>query len=178
MGTGVKALDGSVDGIGTDIIPQVDAVNADLGRGPNGGKGTLTQYNTADGKPIIQRESGGYYTYDDNGRQINVSSPNNTHGNSIDSSNAQHGYHIIDTGDRVKPGISGQALNADGTSPRAQTQVDGLNEREGRPRYTHDVVREIPSNSGARREILEWERSEAARLRDAGEIDPNIHQRP
>jgi hypothetical protein len=176
----VKSVERSVDeALDIDAIPRVGTIDADLGRGPNGGKGTLTEYNTADGKPIIQRESGEYYTYDDNGNQVRVNSPSE-HGNSKDSTNAQHGYHIIDTdtGNRVKPGVSGQPLNPDGTSPRAQSQVDKLNEPFEREKYTHEVVQEIPSKPKARQEILDWEKAEAERLRDAGEIDPAIHQRP
>jgi len=46
--------------------------------GPRGGKGRLTGHTTADGRPIIQRKSGGYYTVDaTTGKQVRVNSPKN-----------------------------------------------------------------------------------------------------
>ncbi|MBW8890214.1 MAG: RHS repeat protein [Fibrobacteres bacterium] len=51
------------------------------------------------------------------------------HGNNASSDNTQHVYEIKDnqTGDTFKYGISGQPMNQDGTSPRANTQVNALN---------------------------------------------------
>jgi len=51
------------------------------------------------------------------------------HGNSKLSTKPQHGYEIYntETGDVVKTGISGQKLNLNGTSPRANSQVNKLN---------------------------------------------------
>ena len=102
---GGRALNGAVDeALEINAIPRVDAIDADLGRGPNGGKGTLTEYNTADGKPIIQRESGEYYTYDDNGNQVRVNSPS-THGNTLNDTPAEcYGLYCRDTGEVKKYG--------------------------------------------------------------------------
>ena len=59
------------------------------------------------------------------------------HGNSAKSTKPQHGYEIYegDTGNVVKTGISGQKLNADGSSPRANVQVNALNRKENRNAY-------------------------------------------
>jgi hypothetical protein len=55
------------------------------------------------------------------------------HGNSQRSNAAQHVYSIIDTatGDVYKFGISGGALNKNGSSRRANTQVNALNRSAG-----------------------------------------------
>jgi RHS repeat-associated protein len=51
------------------------------------------------------------------------------HGNNASSTNPQHVYEIKDnqTGETYKYGISGRPLNQDGSSPRANTQVNALN---------------------------------------------------
>jgi hypothetical protein len=56
--------------------------------------------------------------------------------------------------------------------------VDKLNADRGRTQFTHEVVHEVPAGQNAREKILEWEKNEANRLREAGEIDPQIHQKP
>jgi RHS repeat-associated protein len=55
------------------------------------------------------------------------------HGNSRASTKSQHRYEIRDktTGDVKKTGISGQELNKDGSSPRANSQVNAINKAEG-----------------------------------------------
>jgi len=55
----------------------------------------------------------------------NTNSQTNTaHGNSRKSNNTQHGYEIKDKkGQIVDQGISGQPLNKNGTSPRAQQKI-------------------------------------------------------
>jgi RHS repeat-associated protein len=55
------------------------------------------------------------------------------HGNSRTSTKSQHRYEIRDktTGDVKKTGISGQELNKDGSSPRANSQVNAINKAEG-----------------------------------------------
>jgi len=102
------------------------------------------------------------------------------HGNNLNSTNEQHGYYIIDkyTGKRVKVGVSGQPLKSDGSSSRAQSQVDKLNAEREREQFTHEVAKKVPSGENARKEILEWEKQEAKKLRKNNEIDPKIHQKP
>ncbi len=59
------------------------------------------------------------------------------HGNSKTSPNLQHRYEIFEksSGDVVKTGISGEPLNQNGTSKRANGQVNKLNAAEGEEIY-------------------------------------------
>jgi len=76
---------------------------------------------------------------------------NKVHGNSKGSTKAQHVYEIRDqSGNLVKVGISGQPLNQNGTSPRANQQTNGT---ESAPK----VVEQIPEGPGARQEALNRE---------------------
>ena len=175
----VEGLDGALD-VRVNPLDGTENKSSLLNEGPNGGKVNLTEYNTEeDGKPIFKRDSGEYFTYDENGKQVRVNSPKE-HGNSASSTNEQHGYYIIDTdtGKRVKVGVSGQPLKSNGSSPRAQSQVDKLNEQFKEEKFTHEVVKKVPSGENARKEILEWEKQEAEKLRKNNEIDPKIHQKP
>jgi hypothetical protein len=98
------------------------------------------------------------------------------HGNSKTSMKSQHGYEIyeISTGDVVKTGISGQPLNKNGSSPRANRQVNALNVAEGYDRYGARVVETgMPGRTAA----LKWERANASRLYGAGN-SMRIHRRP
>ena len=107
----------------------VDSIDVDLGTGPNGGKGTLTEYNTADGKPIIQRESGEYYTYDDNGNQVRVNSPTD-HGNTLNDTSAEL-YQLVDkdTGELIKVGETIHGENNYGCHvPPSQTITPSKND--------------------------------------------------
>jgi hypothetical protein len=64
------------------------------------------------------------------------------HGNSKTSPKEQHRYEIVDNknnGDVVKTGISGQDLNKNGTSPRANSQVNQWNREAGEERYSPNV---------------------------------------
>jgi hypothetical protein len=54
-----------------------------------------------------------------------------------------HAYDIVDkerNRDVVKNGISGQELNKNGTSPRANEQVNDWNKAEGRDRYEAEIT--------------------------------------
>jgi hypothetical protein len=98
------------------------------------------------------------------------------HGNSKTSMKPQHGYEIYETssGDVVKTGISGVPLNKNGTSPRANKQVNALNVSEGPDTYRSRVVKtNIPGRAAA----LEWERTNALRLHQAGH-SLRLHDRP
>ena len=111
--------------------------------------------------------------------------PSSCNGNSKDSTNAQHGYVIIDTwNNRYKIGVSGQPLNANGTSPRANEQINEWNAEPGNSapgkpcRYKAIIKTIIPSGCGAREKILKWESTNAARLRSKGLIDVLRHVKP
>ena len=101
---------------------------------------------------------------------------NKVHGNSKLSTKPQHGYETynIETGDVVKTGISGQKLNLDGTSPRANSQVNKLNASSGEQIYGARVVEGYMPN---RQAALTWERANALRLWEAGN-SMFLHQRP
>ena len=100
----------------------------------------------------------------------------NVHGNSRLSTKPQHGYEIYDksTGDVVKTGISGQNLNQDGSSPRANRQVNSLNRSSESEVYAARVVKtDMPNRATA----LEWEEQNALRLWNEGN-SMSIHKRP
>ena len=111
-----------------------------------------------------------------NGNGHDVGQTSSVHGNSRTSTKPQHGYEIYDTdtGDVVKTGISGQQLNLNGTSPRANSQVNRLNRMYGEEKYSARVV---INNMPNRAVALEWEKNNALSLWNAGN-SMSIHQRP
>jgi RHS repeat-associated protein len=75
------------------------------------------------------------------------------HGNSNSSKKPQHRYTIRDkrTGDVKKTGISGQPLNQNGTSPRANPQVNAANNAAGKDVFEAKVEQtNIPSRELAK----------------------------
>ena len=93
-----------------------------------------------------------------------VTDTSNPHGNSNASTKPQHGYEIYDkeSGDVVKTGISGQELNKDGSSPRANQQVNAWNKEAGHEKYAAtDPVKGIGNNRG---EAKQWEQGNTDRL--------------
>jgi RHS repeat-associated protein len=98
------------------------------------------------------------------------------HGNSRVSRRPQHTYEIFETtsGDVVKNGLSGQPLNQNGTSPRANTQVSKFNRLEGASTYDARVT---ASGIPGRQKGLECEADQSQQLRDAGN-SMSKHQRP
>ena len=98
------------------------------------------------------------------------------HGNSKNSTKIQHGYEIYEkeTGDVVKTGISGQKLNANQTSPRANSQVNKWNKIEGEGKYEARIVEKDMQN---RSSALEWERNNTNRLSREGNTLSH-HKRP
>lgn len=60
------------------------------------------------------------------GPENSITTPKKNHGNSKKSNTPQHGYEIKDKKSReiLDQGISGQKLNKDGTSPRAQQKIN------------------------------------------------------
>jgi RHS repeat-associated protein len=85
------------------------------------------------------------------------------HGNSRQSTRPQHGYEIYNTqtGDVVKTGISGQPLNQNGTSQRANAQVNAWNNAEGPGTY---AARIGPTDVPGRTAALRWEQQNVNRL--------------
>jgi hypothetical protein len=64
-------------------------------------------------------------------RSGNQGTSSNIHGNSNSSTSPNHNYVIVDTQNKNtlhKTGISGQSLNKNGSSPRANSQVSKLNQ--------------------------------------------------
>lgn len=74
----------------------------------------------------------------------------------------------------VKTGISGQELNKDGSSPRANRQVNALNKAGGE--YTSEVIFEVKEGDGARQAALDAERRAADQNRET--LDDKLHKRP
>jgi RHS repeat-associated protein len=89
------------------------------------------------------------------------------HGNSRLSTTLQHRYEIYETasGDVVKTGISGRPLNANGTSPRANLQVNAFNRAQGAGKYAARVAE--PGIAG-RQAALQAEKAATKALKDAG----------
>jgi hypothetical protein len=79
---------------------------------------------------------------------------NRCHGNSLRARRHQHRYEIVEisTGKVSKTGISGQKLNIDGSSPRANRQVNAHNLKAGYDKYEARVVeKNIPGRKKAKR---------------------------
>ncbi len=100
------------------------------------------------------------------------------HGNSRSSTKTQHGYEIYEkeTGDVIKTGISGRNLNKNGTSPRANTQVNRLNRNAGYEKY---AARVVETNMSNRASALAWEEKNALRLwKEGNSMILNLRPRP
>lgn len=76
-------------------------------------------------------------------------------------------YEVFRTqsGDVAKTGISGQPLNQNGTSPRANSQVNSWNATEGESIYDARVVSNVADR---RADAKAWEAQNAERLRNEG----------
>lgn len=111
---------------------------------------------------------------------INARFSGQLNGNSADDIRAQHGYVIKDSynGDVVvKNGISGGGLNKNGTSPRANRQVNAWNRESGNTgRYRAEVVFQVKGGPGARRAALAAER--AVSNQERATLDPTRHKKP
>lgn len=141
----------------------------------------LWQYQRAASKRIADAESGpntGSVAADGPQPLPQVTQPqrSTTHGNSATSTKPQHGYVVFETqsGDVVKTGISGEPLNRNGTSPRANAQINVLKKVEGAGKYSASVV---TTNLADRAAALQWERANAQWLWDQGN-SMRLHQRP
>ena len=103
------------------------------------------------------------------------------HGNSKNSTNAQHAYDIIDTETNkvVKTGISGGKIRKDGKSARAESQVKKWNKEAGKNKYKSKITHKEPAGENVRDKILKYEEQRAEELRNNGHlIDRTKHQRP
>lgn len=102
-------------------------------------------------------------------------------GNSNASQKTQHGYEIVDTHNGIvaKTGISGQPLNKNDTSPRANSQANSWNNEQGNhKRYVPRVIVIFPAGQGARQAAKQWEVQNATDLRKQGQLDPARHTIP
>jgi RHS repeat-associated protein len=106
------------------------------------------------------------------------------HGNSLLSQEEQHVYEILQTdaaGDTVvyKYGVSKEALNATGLSPRAEKQVSFLNRRAGgTATYESSVVRVIPAGPGSRSTALSVEKDLVYKYEEFAGRKPDGNKRP
>jgi RHS repeat-associated protein len=99
------------------------------------------------------------------------------HGNSNNSPKPNHVYVIFDrqTGRMMKPGINGRSLNRNGTSPRANQQVNQLN-RTNPGRYDSVIVQQNVSRLDAK--ATEQRITDTYAARNGGDMPSTIHQRP
>ena len=138
-------------------------------------------------KDGYSQDATGRYHSDENGRFVSyeeagATRPNTSkvsdgnHGNSLDSTNPNHVYVIVDNdGNMVKVGVSGQPLNQNGTSPRANPQMNDFNNNHGMD--THAVIVETDLS---RREALALEQkiTDKHAARNGGSMPSEYHQRP
>ncbi|UOB24020.1 DUF6531 domain-containing protein [Pseudomonas orientalis] len=99
------------------------------------------------------------------------------HGNSHASKNPNHVYVIVDTktGRMMKPGISGRALNKNGTSPRANQQVNALNKPQA-GRYKAVIVEKNKTRLQAK--ATEQKITDKHAARNNGNMPSPIHKNP
>lgn len=97
-------------------------------------------------------------------------------GNSASSTKPQHGYEILDkSGDVKKVGISGSTVKPDGSSPRANTQLNSANKLRPFSDWLKAQVQKL--NVQTRRQALDWEKKQAE-LRRAQGHSMDMHKRP
>lgn len=99
------------------------------------------------------------------------------HGNSHASKNPNHVYVIVDTktGRMMKPGISGRPLNKNGTSPRANQQVNALNKPQA-GRYKAVIVEKNKTRLQAK--ATEQKITDKHAARNNGNMPSPIHKNP
>jgi RHS repeat-associated protein len=113
-------------------------------------------------KPTVEDNTNQQATAAQNKSPEATQSNTATNGNSRTSNKTQHGYRIKDTKNKDvnKYGVSGEKLNKNGTSPRANRQVSALNKKAGYQRYKPEVMKKNIQGKGttsARDRILKWE---------------------
>ena len=139
-----------------DVVGVVVDVAATIAPGVPGGAGTLIK--AARGARALDRV--------DDAKDATRSA---VHGNTKLSTKPQHRYEIYntETGDVAKTGISGRSLNKDGTSPRANAQVNAFNRQEGSGTYSARVVEtDLPGRQAA----LKAERGATKQLKEEGHM--------
>ncbi|MBN2976468.1 RHS repeat-associated core domain-containing protein, partial [Pseudomonas lactucae] len=99
------------------------------------------------------------------------------HGNSHASKNPNHVYVIVDTktGRMMKPGISGRPLNKNGTSPRANQQLNVLNQPQA-GRYKAVIVEKNKTRLQAK--ATEQKITDKHAARNNGNMPSPIHKNP
>ncbi len=99
------------------------------------------------------------------------------HGNDKRSQKPQHIYKIFDFVEWViyKFGLSGQKLNKDGTSPRANSQVNQLNKKAGKEMYAAEILQ---TNIENREKALEIEKQLVTQYVLENNEKPEGNQRP
>ncbi len=99
------------------------------------------------------------------------------HGNSLLSTNPNHVYVIVDqdTGKLIKVGISGQPLNSDGSSPRANSQLPTISKK-----YNIKARAVVIKQNLSRKEALNLEQKITDRhgSRNKGEQPSDEHKLP
>ncbi len=102
------------------------------------------------------------------------------HGNSKQSTKAQHAYDIEDTYNDnrvVKNGVSGGKETKTGESYRGKAQANKWNKQEGTPgRYKSSTTYREPEGPEARKKILDYETNRSNKVRD--QLDPDKHKTP
>jgi hypothetical protein len=100
------------------------------------------------------------------------------HGNAKDSLKKQHLYEIKDAvlpddDNTFKYGVSGSALNKDGSSPRANAQVNQLNKKQGFLQFFASLLK---TGLNGRMEALEEENQQVKNYKDShdGSLPPGM----
>jgi len=108
---------------------------------------------------------------------LTCGSSGKVHGNSHASKNPNHVYVIVDTktGCMMKPGISGRPLNKNGTSPRANQQVNALNKPQA-GRYKAVIVEKNKTRLQAK--ATEQKITDKHAARNNGNMPSPIHRNP
>ncbi len=108
---------------------------------------------------------------------MNENEKKEVHGNDKRSTKPQHVYQIFDWFFKIvfKYGISGSQLNKDGSSTRANSQVNQKNKDENEIRYSAEVLQ---TNIENREKALEIEKQLVTEFFEKTGLPPQGNQRP
>jgi len=108
---------------------------------------------------------------------MNENEKKEVHGNDKRSTKPQHVYQIFDWFFKIvfKYGISGSQLNKDGSSTRANSQVNQKNKDENEIRYSAEVLQ---TNIENREKALEIEKQLVAAFKKEHKDNPSGNLRP